>query len=476
MSAVTYFQQVNTDGIEFLCRRLVAVAVAGVLVLIAPLVAVAGASAARGAEASSARAIAGGHGLEVVSATRNGRVERVVVRTAALAQPVRINVILPVGYDSAANAGRRYPTLYLFHGTSGGAEDWLAPGRAIEASRGYPMIVVAPDAGYDSDGGSWFTNWVDQQTSLGTANWETFHIDQMIPWVDHSFRTDARRSQRAIAGLSQGGFGSLSYAARHPDLFVSGAAFSGAADIARDPRAQTIGAVVVGGIMTGLNQVEPNAPFGDPVTNAINWRGHNPANLVTNLADTDLELWTGNGEPGPLDDPSDPTGTPALAGQMAIEAIVHESATYFIAAAKAAGVDYFYDDYGPGTHAWGYWVRDLHAYLPRLARVFAQDRPTPRSIGYRSVDRAWRQWGWRVANQRSDRQAWSALRHADRAGFTFVGGRARITTPARYAPGATYALAYRRGDGPTQVVADRTGRLEIHLRATGTGPARVTIG
>ena len=58
--------------------------------------------------------------------------------------------------------------------------------------------------------------------------WETFHIDQLIPWIDHNLRTVADRRGRAIAGLSQGGFCSMSYAARHPDLFGVALSFSGA--------------------------------------------------------------------------------------------------------------------------------------------------------------------------------------------------------------------------------------------------------
>ena len=52
---------------------------------------------------------------------------------------------------------------------------------------------------------------------------ETFTIEQLIPWVDGHYRAAARRRGRAVAGLSMGGFGAMSYAARHPDLFASAA-------------------------------------------------------------------------------------------------------------------------------------------------------------------------------------------------------------------------------------------------------------
>jgi diacylglycerol O-acyltransferase / trehalose O-mycolyltransferase len=72
------------------------------------------------------------------------------------------------------------------------------------------LITVMPDIALSDGGGGWCTNWPD-----GAQSWERFHIDQLIPWIDSNLRTIATRSARAIAGLSQGGFCSMSYAARH---------------------------------------------------------------------------------------------------------------------------------------------------------------------------------------------------------------------------------------------------------------------
>jgi S-formylglutathione hydrolase FrmB len=411
-----------------------------------------------------------GQGLHVVSATPTGDREwRLVVSTSALARPVRIDVLLPVGY---ADSDRRYPTLYLLHGTSGGADDWLDQGDAATTAAAYPMIVVMPDAGYDGNGGSFFTNWVDQHTSLGTANWETFHIDQLIPFVDAHLRTEADRSARAIAGLSQGGFGSMSYAARHADTFVAAAAFSGAPDIYRDPRARAAGAAVVGGIMSGLDQVEPDAPFGDQVTHALTWAGHNPASLLPDLADTDLALWSGNGTPGPLDQPG-PTTTPATVGGVPIEVIVHESSNYFVQAAHTDGVPVRYRYYGAGTHSWPYWARDLREYLPQLQQVFDEHRPVPGVVGHRATEQTWQQWGWDVTNLGAP--GWTGFSDASAAGFTFGGAKARVTTPADYTPGAAYDVTWTRGDGPRTLVADAQGRLALVVTAAGgTATARIT--
>jgi S-formylglutathione hydrolase FrmB len=408
------------------------------------------------------------HGIHVEKATRSGRLVRVTVTTKALERPVRVNVLLPTGYDGSR---QRYPSYYLFHGTSGGADDWLEMGGVRSATRGRDVVTVMPDAGYDSNGGSWFTDWLDQDTELGTARWETFHTTQLVPWVDANFRTVRDRSGRAIAGLSQGGFGSYTYAARHPDLFVAAASFSGAPDIARNPVAKTAASAVISAIMTGQNGVQPYAPFGDPTLDDIVWQGHNPATIVGNLRHTDLQLWAGNGEPGPYDDPAEPN--PA---GTAIERFTYQSTTYFADAATEESVPFVLHDYGAGTHTWPYWARDLRQWLPHLERVFAQHRHDPRTVGYRSIEKRWTQWGWRVRNNREERFAWSGLSQATQDGFTFEGGPAIVTTPAGYRPGATYTLGYAGGSGPAAVVADERGRLRVDVRPEGTAPMTVTVG
>jgi hypothetical protein len=63
-----------------------------------------------------------GDGLHVLSVKRlNPRLTALQVKTAALPDPADVYILLPPGYD--ANRGRRYPVLYLLHGTSGTASD-----------------------------------------------------------------------------------------------------------------------------------------------------------------------------------------------------------------------------------------------------------------------------------------------------------------------------------------------------------------
>src|SRR6202022_3173993 len=101
--------------------------------------------------------------------------------------------------------------------------------------------------------------------------WETFHVGQLIPWVDANLRTVASRPGRAIAGLSQGGFCAMSYAARHPDMFTTAVSFSGAPDIAYDLEAQVLVTPIINATEVFLDGAPPNSMFGDRLAEELNW-------------------------------------------------------------------------------------------------------------------------------------------------------------------------------------------------------------
>jgi S-formylglutathione hydrolase FrmB len=399
-----------------------------------------------------------GHGIHVETfAQRDDRDVAVRVSTAALQHPVDVRILLPTEYEAAENQARRYPVLYLFHGTSGRASDWIIAGNAAATTAGVPLIVVMPDCGFNGDGGGWFANWYNGGAG-GPPMWETFHIEQLVPWIDANLRTIATRSGRAVAGLSQGGFGSLSYAARHPDLFTSAAAFSGGCEIDRDPEAIDIATSIIQGT-TILSGFDKDAIFGPRATQEINWQAHDPATLVTNLRGMDIELWTGNGEVGPLE-----VGPPDAVAS-AIELITFGATRLFHGHLDEARIPHAYNYYGGGTHIWAYWARDLEEYMAPLMDRFDNPPPPPHAISYLSAADEWEHWGWRVSLERPER-AFSQLRYARRSGFVLTGsGRADVRTPAFFAPG-TRVRVLQRGPGLLAreiVTADAGGRLHISV-------------
>jgi S-formylglutathione hydrolase FrmB len=392
-------------------------------------------------------------GLSVVSSQPlDDRLTDVVLATPALAAPVHVRVLVPAGY--AAHPAARYPVLYLLHGALDDWRSWTDEGDAERITAGLNAIVVMPEGG----NGGWYTNWFNGGAG-GPPEWEEFHIGQLVPWVDATYRTVASRDGRAIAGLSMGGFGAMSYAARHPDLFVWAASFSGAVDIVNNaPVALVIAAEAP------ADGGKPDDQFGNRVANEIDWRAHNPWDLAANLRGLVLSLDTGNGQPGPYDDPTrlfDP-----------IEDQVHAMSASLHRRLGALGIAHTWDDYGPGTHSWPYWRRDFQRALPSLTATFAHPPPAPSPFTFTAAESDYGAYGWRVRLDRSA-LAFSTLADARPGGFRLrgAGGHASVTTAPLYKPRSRHAVALS-GAAPRTVRADGLGRLRIDLQ----GDATVSIG
>lgn len=150
-------------------------------------------------------------------------------RSKALGKPRKLRVYTPPGYR---DDGPLLPALYLYPGSTNHEGSWMDEGRAhfildnlLAAKRCVPMLVVMPDihaldprvpaSGPDD------LTLVDQEI-----------VQDIVPLVDASYRTQADRDHRALAGLSKGSIQALRTGIAHRDLFAWVGAFSGAP---RDP-------------------------------------------------------------------------------------------------------------------------------------------------------------------------------------------------------------------------------------------------
>ncbi len=146
--------------------------------------------------------------------------EDLTIHSKILGYDVAYAIYLPPGYDGST---QRYPVVYLLHGYSDNETAWIKWGeisetadRAIANREIPPMIIVMPDAKI-----TWYVN--DKE---GKNRYEDMAIQEMIPYIDANYRTRAEKSDRAVAGLSMGGYGSLVWSLHHPDLFTACAAYS----------------------------------------------------------------------------------------------------------------------------------------------------------------------------------------------------------------------------------------------------------
>ena len=179
----------------------------------------------------------------------------------------------------------RTPGSDSLHGGGGGrSSQWTSDGGAVEPlTNGKPIITVMPDGGKVG----WHTNWVNN--SAGMQAWETFHLTQLIPWIDANLRTIARKEGRAIGGLSMGGFGAIHYAQQRPDLFAYAASFSGALDLEN----QSIRATIVE--QTLQNGMPVDGPFGWPIFGLDGkWIAQNPLRRADRLRGVQVALYAGS--------------------------------------------------------------------------------------------------------------------------------------------------------------------------------------
>src|SRR4051795_3682658 len=337
------------------------------------------------------------------------RLAELTFHTDNLAADTHVRVLTPAGYDP--NGRTRYPVLYLLHGSVDDYKSWTDKGDAEAITKDAKLIVAMPDAGPYGN----YTNWYNDG-AFGQPAWETWHIGQLIPWVDAHYRTIAHRRGRATAGLSMGGGGAMSYAGRHPGLFVSASSFSGAVDT-NSPGVQPV--TQASGLADGSHS--PGAIFGTRAQDEIRWRAHNPWDLAENLQGMKLTLRTGNGAPGgPGGDSGDP-----------VEAEVHTESVNMHNRLDELGLPHVWDDYGAGGHAWYYWQRDLRETLPDMMKTFAKPPARPSPFDFRAVEPSYWAYGSHVRIKRPALE-FSDLEDASASGFQLLGSGSATVRTARY--------------------------------------------
>ena len=364
------------------------------------------------------------------------RLLELTMRTPAFAHDTKVRVLLPAGYGSST---RRFPVLYLLNGGAGSYIDWTVQGDAERITKDVPLIVVMPDGG---TGGN-YTDWYGDDGSGQRPLWESYHIGQLLPWVDKHFRTT---KAHAVAGMSMGGNGALHYAARHPDLFAAVASFSGAVDTldpAMTPITETTGCV---------DGALPGAVFGPRLTQEIRWRASNPIDLAADLRNTWVSIATGNGD----------AGGPDGGGQDGLEAIIHDENVHLHESLLALHIPHRWDDYGPGGHVWFYWKRELRDVLPAITKVLQTPRRTPERVSHWAVEPSYQLFGWSVRLNRPVLEA-SEL-NATAQGFTLTGsGTASVTTPALFSRPVSATITDTRGTRTVRLTPGRAHRLTVSV-------------
>jgi diacylglycerol O-acyltransferase/trehalose O-mycolyltransferase len=277
----------------------------------------------------------------VVDEQRVGpRLLDIEIRSPALGATVKVRLLTP--RDWAPDAPRRWPVLYLLHGCCDTYESWARSTRIEQMPRLRHVLVVMPEGGKVG----FYSNWIGRDGRTGPA-WETFHLSELRRILERDYRAG---QQRAVAGLSMGGLGAIDYAARHPGMFSGAASFSGLLHPLADSRFVT-------GLLAAFTP-RPADVWGDPRRQHGVWAAHDPTELAGRLRAVRLFVSAGNGRPGPLDTPG--------AQPDAVERTVLRESRAFVRRLHSRRIPVHADFYGPGTHNWPYWERELQRALPTL--------------------------------------------------------------------------------------------------------------
>lgn len=276
-------------------------------------------------------------------ASAQGRAECRSVASKILGHAVPYCAILPPSYESQTS--QRYPVLYSLHGLGGSSQTLIDSGGldVIEdlwsQKRISEFLIVTPDAGR-----SFYVNSRD-----GKVRYQDFFIREFIPYIESHYRVRTTRHDRAISGMSMGGYGALRLAFLYPNLFGSVSAHS-AALVEKSP-----GSGLTGGQAFGVTRFLGSA-FGVPFDPTY-WQQESPFTIVRNtpnlamLQKGELQIYF---DCGTDDDYGFDHGAQAFHDLLVARKIPHEFHLY------------------PGGHDWNYFASHLPASLEFHSRAFSK--------------------------------------------------------------------------------------------------------
>lgn len=198
-----------------------------------------------------------------------GTVDTIKVHSAKMDRDVSVTVTYPT--RTKANKNKKYPVVYLLHGAYANEYKWLElkpslPKLADEKK----MIFVTPYV---------LNSWYFDSPVNKDFQYETFCIEELIPYIDANYPTIANREHRAVTGLSMGGHGAFFLGIRHKDLFGAIGSMSGGVDIRPFPQNWNI----------------PDM-LGEMAANKQSWDEHTAMELVKQLKNHDVEITFDCGE------------------------------------------------------------------------------------------------------------------------------------------------------------------------------------
>ncbi|WP_067827662.1 alpha/beta hydrolase [Actinomadura kijaniata] len=265
-----------------------------------------------------------------------------------------VRVLLPKGWKFGSK--KTWPVVYALHGGNDRYISWTRSTDIEQVARRWGVIVVMPEGRNGS-----YTNWFNGGKG-GTPKWEDFHVQEVRQLMERNYGAGG---SRAVMGLSSGGQGACTYAGRHPGMFRHASCFSGVLSMSH-PGIPTL--LMYTNMRSGQ---DPYNIWGVPWIHKANWDAHDPIKLLPRMRGTKLYVSSGTtGEAGPFDKPGKAPWDIGYLSERAIGPTVKA----FVEEAKRQKVSVTSHIYGPGSHSWPYWQREMHTAWPQIMKTLGAKR------------------------------------------------------------------------------------------------------
>ncbi|WP_067823888.1 alpha/beta hydrolase [Nocardia inohanensis] len=271
--------------------------------------------------------------------------------------------VVPMHIQRPADTSQPRPVLYLLNGAGGGEDDatWNAKTDALGFLSDKNVNVVQVIGGR----GSYYADWIKADPKLGVNKWSTFLTRELPPIVDGALGTNGLN---AIAGLSASATSVLALPIAAPGLYRATASYSGCAQTSDPLGAEFVKTTV--SMVAGGDVENMWGPIGSE-----EWRRNDPLLNAEGLRGLEIYVSSGNGLPGQHDVLNGEYALPGpigLGNQMVVGGVI-EAATNLCTHNLKRRLDELnipatYNLRPAGTHSWGYWMDDLIASWPVLAR------------------------------------------------------------------------------------------------------------
>lgn len=264
------------------------------------------------------------------------------VHSPALGRTVTVRLLTPRGWR--ADSDRRWPVLYLLHGGDSGPKCWAECTDIAAKALAADILVVLPEGGR----AGFYTHW-RRPDRRGTApDWPRFHLVELRGLVERRY---AGGDLRVIAGVSMGGYGALVYAATNPGMFAAVASYSGMAHTTRFG--------IPSLLRFYLRTVDErlSSMWGGYWTHRGRWASGDPYRLADGLAGIPVYLGAGDGRRV--------AGDPPVPGDRLLERMVGPTSRDLAKRLAALGRPAV-TSFGPGTHDWPSWQREMNRSWPFL--------------------------------------------------------------------------------------------------------------